>query len=87
MFGVLTIKEVKENIGDWCKKLRKEAGLSQQELADLLAVSRLTISKLEKGDNVTMDTLLKLLNHFEELQPLHTFIMSRKELPGTESLY
>jgi len=87
MFNFVTIKEVKERIGDWCRALRKQERLSQQELADLLAVSRLTISKLENGDNVTLDTLLKVLNHFGEMQSLHAYITNRNETLRTESLY
>lgn len=32
------------------KQARAEAGLSQQELADILGVSRQTINAIEKGD-------------------------------------
>lgn len=87
MFDFVTIKEVKESIGNWCKSLRKQEHLSQQELAELLAVSRLTISKLENGENVTLDTLLKVLNHFGEMHPIHTYINKRTDALNNESLY
>ena len=37
------------NIGERLLKLRKEKGLSQEEVANILGVSRQTISKWETG--------------------------------------
>lgn len=36
-------------VGDEIKKLRMQKGISQKELADLLLISRQTISKWELG--------------------------------------
>jgi transcriptional regulator with XRE-family HTH domain len=36
-------------IGSWIRSRRKARGLTQQELADLAGVSRLYLSKLERG--------------------------------------
>lgn len=50
-------------IGKNIKRLRKEMGLSQRELAEASGVSRTTISALEGGAtelNITSKTLLKL---------------------------
>ena len=45
------------------KQLRKEKGLSQQELADMLCVVRQTVSKWEKGLSLPdADMLIKLAN-------------------------
>ena len=67
------------NLGEKIMKLRKEAGLSQEELGEKLNVTRQTVSKWELGDttpeinkltelskifNVSMD---ELLNEGEEL--------------------
>ena len=48
MLDFITIKEVKANLGVWCKQLRKTQELTQKQLAEELALSPLTISKLEK---------------------------------------
>ncbi len=46
-------------------KYRKEAGLSQQELADLIAVSRKTISTVETARfNPSVIIALKIARHF-----------------------
>ncbi len=85
MFSVVTIKQVQNNIGQWCKTLRKREGITQQELADQLVLSRLTISKLERGENFTIDTFLKVLQHFDQLSTLNDFVTDQSDLP--ESLY
>lgn len=71
MFSVITIKDCKLKIGEWCKMKRKTAKLSQNELADLLDISRITLQKLESGKNVTLDNLLKIINHFDDLNKLY----------------
>lgn len=85
MFNFVSIKEAKTNIGEWCRLLRKSAGLSQQELADQLAMSRITISKLENGENFTIETLLKVLQHFDQIKAFNEYILSHSDIP--ESLY
>jgi len=64
MFNVTTIKDVKIKIGEECKQLRKSNGLSRDELAEALNVSRTTIQNIEGGKNTTLDNLLKVANHF-----------------------
>ncbi|RYJ44256.1 XRE family transcriptional regulator [Flavobacterium beibuense] len=48
--------------------------LSQEDLAKALELSRLTIRKLEEGHNATLDTLLKVINHFDMLGELYAAI-------------
>ncbi len=87
MFSAITVKDLKVQVGNWCKLLRKESGLSQLQLAEKLAVSRLTVVKLEKGENVTIDTLFKALQYFQELESLQVFINKRQERFDYESMY
>ena len=65
------IKDVKLQIGQLIKVLRKKNKLSQEELAQLLDLSRITIQNLESGKNFTIDTLLKVTQHFDLLDALH----------------
>ena len=54
--GNLKIKDVKTEIGQLVKSLHKKQKLSQQELAEQLDLSRITIQNLESGKNFTIDT-------------------------------
>lgn len=86
--GNLKIKDVKSEIGQLVKSYRKQHKLSQQDLAEKLELSRITIQNLESGKNFTIDTLLKVLNHFEVLVEFNQFLIDkRKENEQLTSLY
>lgn len=87
MFDLITINEVKIKIGQLCKQKRQFYNLSQEQLAENLAMSRITIQKLEKGKNVTVDTFLKVLNHFDKLESFHSFLIENTENQNIPSLY
>lgn len=87
MFNSFSINECKIKIGEWCKLKRKMQKLSQSELAELLDISRITIQKLESGKNVTIDTLLKVVKHFDELDMLHRKIEEEIKNLSYPSLY
>jgi DNA-binding XRE family transcriptional regulator len=50
------------SIGLLIRDTRKEAGLTQKEIADRMGISQQVISRLEKGevDNPTIDTLSRI---------------------------
>jgi transcriptional regulator with XRE-family HTH domain len=73
MLNIVTIKDVKIKVGDWCRQKRQEYEMSQDELARELDMSRVTIQQLESGNNVTLDTLLKVANHFNSLPDIYKF--------------
>jgi transcriptional regulator with XRE-family HTH domain len=56
----LKIKDVKSEIGQLVKSLRKKQKLSQQELAEQLDLSRITIQNLESGKNFTIEQMTSL---------------------------
>ena len=86
--GNLKIKDVKSEIAQLVKSYRKQQRLTQQELADQLALSRITIQNLESGNNFTIDTLLKVFNHFDTLVGFNQFLMDkRNEIEQLTSLY
>ena len=74
----LKIKDVKLEIGQLAKAYRKKQKLSQQDLADQLELSRLTIQNIESGKNFNIDTLLKVLNHFNLLTALNQFLIEKR---------
>lgn len=86
--GNLKIKDVKSEIAQLVKSYRKQQKLSQQELAAQLELSRITIQNLELGKNFTIDTLLKVFNHFDVLVGFNQFLMDkRNETEQMTSLY
>ena len=88
MLQFTTIKDLKTNFGNWCKQLRKAEKLTQKQLAEELALSPLTISKLENGENPTIETLLKVLQYFDELKSLNAFVQTKTEnLDSNVNLY
>lgn len=88
MLDLITIKDVKAHIGSWCRMMRKAERLTKQELAEELELSRFTIANLENGENPTLDTLLKVLQYFDEMKSLNQFVENKMEnLSNNQSLY
>lgn len=87
MLDIITIKEVKVKIGEWCRQKRQVYGLSQEELAEALDMSRITIVKVESGKNVNIDTLLKVANHFDGLHIIYQLIKQDIDNNNRNSLY
>ena len=55
-----------EKIGSYIKKLRKEKGLTQQELADAIHVERTNVNKWENGKaNLTQQNLKNIADFFD----------------------
>lgn len=51
-------------VGLELRKLRKARKLSQDDVAELTGLNRMTISKLERGGSLTVDSLLRLLRAY-----------------------
>lgn len=51
------------SLGDALAEIRKRAGLSQSDAAELTGTSRPTVSRMERGLAVSSATLLDLLEH------------------------
>ncbi|MDM1048358.1 helix-turn-helix transcriptional regulator [Sphingobacterium hotanense] len=75
----VTIKDIKSQIAHWCQILRKQHNETQISLARKLNVSHKTIYNLEKGTNFTIDTLLKVLQHFDRLVLINKFLSGQIE--------
>ncbi len=87
MIEVVTIKKTKEELGKWCKLQRDRFQLSQQELADHLGISRYTIQKFESGRNSTIDTVLKIAHHFDDLEKFYSGVKAYNDQNTNHSLY
>lgn len=49
-------------LGEHLRRARQDKGLHQDELADRIGVTRMTISRLERGEAVSVDTALRALS-------------------------
>lgn len=68
------------SIGNRIRHLRKDLGLSQEKLGELIGVSYQQIQKYEKGVNkINVERLLQIASALGV--PVHTFF---EELPGIE---
>lgn len=48
--------------GKGVRRVRRQAGYTQSELAERLGVTRMTISRLEQGQSVSVETALRALS-------------------------
>ena len=87
MFEILKIKDVQLKLGSWAKTARKNQHLSQDQLAETLALSRITIQNLESGKNTTLDTLLKVMQHFDVLEKFDAFLQNEIDNHQYKSMY
>lgn len=87
MLKVFTIEDLKEKIGSSILQLRKDSDISQGELADALSLSRATVQKLEKGDNVTLTTLLLAIEYFDKKKEFSEFLDRITEQTKLPDLY
>ncbi len=88
MFETVEIKDVKRELGQLVRALRKQRSLSQTQLAEKLNVSRTTVQNLELGRNANIDTLLKVLKEMDLLDQLYGEITETKDQVNySKSLY
>lgn len=87
MIDTVTIKEVKLQLGVLCKLKRQSYQMSQGDLAEALGISRYTIQKFENGKNATLDTVLKITNHFDMLNDLYQALKDIEKSNDINSMY
>ena len=87
MIDAITIKDVKLQLGELCKQKRQSYEMSQEDLAEALDLSRYTIQKFENGKNATLDTVLKIANHFDLLESLYKSLKDVEDTNNLNSLY
>ncbi len=87
MIDAVTIKEVKLQLGKLCKQKRQGYEISQEDLAEALGLSRFTIQKFENGKNATIDTALKIANHFDLLESFYQALKDLESSNDIKSLY
>jgi len=66
-------KALTEHVGRFVKEKRLEQNKTQAILAHDAGISRSTLSLLEKGETVTLQTLIQVLRTLDQLQVLDVF--------------
>lgn len=87
MINTVTIKDIKIKLGRLCRQKRQAYGMSQEDLAEALGLSRFTIQKFENGKNATIDTVLKIAGHFDLLEHFYQVLKNLEETNDRTSLY
>lgn len=66
-------KALMEHIGVFVRHHRMELGRTQDELASAAGISRSTLSLLERGETVTVTTLIQVLRVLDQLNIMDVF--------------
>jgi len=71
-------------IGSFIKELRKEKGLTQEQLAEQLSVNRRTVSRWETGNNLPdLDILIEMADYYQI--GLRELLDGEKRMDGHDS--
>ena len=66
-------KVLAENIGTFVRYHRMEQNKTQDEIAAAAGISRSTLSLLERGETVTVSTLIQVLRVLDQLAVMNSF--------------
>lgn len=72
---------IEQAIGYFIQYTRKQQQLTQTDVAQAAQISRSTLSLLERGETVTLGTLIKVLRVLGQLQTLQTFEVQKQISP------
>lgn len=67
-----------QELGIKLKKERMLQGLSQEDLSALSGVSRVSISKIEMGDNFNFLTFIKIMRSLNKLEDIEQLLSEAK---------
>lgn len=76
-----TDREVLQSVGERLRALRKARGLTQEEAAERAGLARSTVVEVEKGENPTLQTVIRLLRGYGRLAALEDFIPTPEVSP------
>lgn len=74
-------KALVEQIGAYIKYHRLEKNKSQEILAQAAGISRSTLSLLERGETVTLATLIQVLRVLDQLHVMEAFVIPKTISP------
>lgn len=74
-------KALAEQIGVFVKHHRMEQNKTQEALAYAAGISRSTLSLLERGETVTLATLIQVLRVLDQLHLMENFVVTKTISP------
>ena len=74
-------KALAEHIGAFVKHHRLEQNKTQDVLAHAAGISRSTLSLLERGETVTLATLIQVLRVLDQLHVMEAFVVQKTISP------
>ena len=77
----MTDKALAAYIGAFVKHHRLEQNKTQDLLANEAGISRSTLSLLERGETVTLSTLIQVLRVLDQLSIMNSFIVQKQVSP------
>jgi transcriptional regulator with XRE-family HTH domain len=66
-------KALAKHIGNFIRHHRMEQNKTQESVATAAGISRSTLSLLERGENVTVPTLIQVLRVLDQLHVINAF--------------
>lgn len=76
-----------ETLSNLVKDHRREAGLTQEQVAKATGIHRTLIGKIERGEYIPSITQLMALSHCLNFQPSQIFEEEKKRLRSSEKIY
>lgn len=70
-----------QNIGNFIRQVRIQQKCTQKDLANDAAISRSTLSLIERGENISLLNLIKILRILDALYVLKNFQLSEEISP------
>lgn len=80
-WGAMSDDTIARQIGEFVKHHRMRQNKTQDALARDAGISRSTLSLLERGETVTMATLIQVLRVLDQLQVLDGFAIAEQPSP------
>jgi transcriptional regulator with XRE-family HTH domain len=80
-WATMSDKALAENIGAFVRHHRLEQNKTQDKLAAAACISRSTLSLLERGEAVTVPTLIQVLRVLDQLQVIGAFEVRKTMSP------
>ncbi len=80
-WAAISDKALLKQIGSFIKHHRMQKNKTQESLATDAGISRSTLSLLERGEGVTLPTLIQVLRMLDQLQVMDVFLVEKQVSP------